>query len=171
MTEQQAAGSEIEKNLDAILDHFLTSGGVFKDAHAISDEEMEAIYSVAYNLYENGKYDDALQVFKFLCFFDHMEKKYWLGLGAVRQMLRQYDDAVNAYSMAAMLDIDDPAPASHAADCLLLAGKKEEAESALNFVLEFAPETEQGKPFRQRAESVLGLMEADTAGGEKKENG
>jgi len=171
MTEQHAVKDETESSIDQILEHFLTSGGVFKDAHGITDEEIEAIYSVAYNLYENGKYDDALQVFKFLCFFDHLEKKYWLGLGAVHQMLKQYDDAVNAYSMAAMLDIDDPAPASHAADCLLLAGKKEEAESALNFVLEFAPENEQGKPFRQRAESVLGLMEADTAQEEKKNNG
>ncbi len=54
-----------EKYIDVMLDHFVTTGGVFKDGQAISDEEMEAIYSVAYNLYESGKYDDAFQVYGF----------------------------------------------------------------------------------------------------------
>ena len=155
----QPKASEYDKHLEEILNHFMTVGGVLKDAHGLTDEEMEAIYGVAYNLYESGKYEDALQVFKFLCFFDHLEKKYWMGLGAVNQMLKKYDDANNAYSMAAMLDIDDPTPAMHAANCLLLAGKKKEAESALNFVKEMAPKEQQH--LRDRAESILDLMKKD----------
>lgn len=153
--------NENVSHLQEVLEHFMKYGGVLKDAHNISDKEMEAIYSVGYNLYESGKYDDGLKVFKFLCFFDHLEKKYWLGLGAVNQMLKKYNDAVNAYSMAAMLDIDDPAPAMHAADCLLLTGNKEKAESALNFVLEMTPDEEKTAAYRKRAEAVLGLMEKD----------
>jgi len=159
---------EAEKKLEQILDHFFSVGGVFKDAHGITDEEMEAIYSIGYNLYQNGKYDDALNVFKFLCFFDHLEKKYWIGLGAVHQMMGNYEKAIEAYSYAAFLDLEDPRPAIHAADCHLILGNKEAAESALNAVIEFCSEDPEKKSYVDRAKTLLGMLKQEQESSDKK---
>ncbi len=149
------------ENLEQIIDHFLSVGGVFKDAHGLSNEEMEAIYSVGYNLYQSGKYKDALNIFKFLCFFDHLEKKYWMGLGAVHQMMGNYERAVESYSYATLLDIEDPRPALHAADCYLILGNKEAAESALNAVIEFSGNDPAKKQFKERAETLLSMVKSE----------
>jgi type III secretion system low calcium response chaperone LcrH/SycD len=154
-----------EANLDAIVEHFLEHGGVFKDAHAITDAEMEAVYSVAYNLYKAGKYDEALKVFKFLCFFDHLEKKYWMGLGAAQQLLGKYEDAVQAYSYAALLDVRDPRPPMHAADCYMLLGDREKAESALHATIEFSGDDPAKSRFKERAETLLDMIKTKYAQG------
>ena len=166
MAADTQASEETRKNVDAILDHFLTSGGVVKDAHGIEDKEMEAVYAVGYNLYKAGKLDDALKVFRFLVFFDHLEKKYWMGLGATQHLQGKYEDAINAYSYAALLDMEDPRAALHAAECHLAMGNKVEAESALNAVLEFAPSSSGTDKYRERAEAFLSLMEKQDAGGD-----
>jgi type III secretion system low calcium response chaperone LcrH/SycD len=147
-----------EANLDAIVDHFLKSGGVFKDAHAVTDAEMEAVYSVAYNLYKAGKYEEALKVFKFLCFFDHLEKKYWMGLGATQQLMGKYEEAVQAYSYATLLDVRDPKPPMHAADCYMLLGDREKAESSLHATIEFCEDDPAKSRYRERAEMLLKMI-------------
>lgn len=166
MTQQTAVDS---KALETVLKHFLETGGVFKDAHGISDTEMETVYAVGYNLYNAGKYQEAEDIFRFLCFFDHMEPKYWMGLGAVWQMMGRYEKAVDAYSYATLLDIDDPRPALHAADCYLMLNNKEAAESALSATLEFSGDDPAKKPYRERAEALLEMIRKEKASNAPKE--
>ena len=57
-----------------------------REQKGITDAEMNAVYAVAHNFYMTGRYEDAETVFKFLVIFDHLNPKYWIGLGAVRQV-------------------------------------------------------------------------------------
>ncbi len=70
-----------EKQIEEIANRFLTQGATFKELKGISDEELEAIYAVGHNLFTTGRYEDAEDAFRLLCFLDHLNKKFWLGLG------------------------------------------------------------------------------------------
>ena len=140
----------------------LKNGATLRDFHGLTDKQMEAFYSVAYNLYQSGKFEDSHQIFKLLCFYDHLELKYWMGLGACRQMTQNYDGAVQAYAQAAMLDIENPQVPLHAADCFLAMGRMEEADSALTAALHFSEGKPQYAAVRNRAEVMQQLLNKDS---------
>ena len=103
--------SEVEMNeeeLGHIVDQLLSGEKTLGDIRGLTTQEIEAIYTVAYNLFENAKYEDALRVFGFLCLYSHLDKRFWLGAAACHQQLKNFQQAVDAYSMSAMLDVEDP---------------------------------------------------------------
>jgi type III secretion system low calcium response chaperone LcrH/SycD len=136
----------------------LTEGGTFRSIKGIDERSMEAIYSLGYTYYNNSKYDDAHDIFRFLCLNDHLVRKYWMALGACRQMMKNFEGAVQAYAYASVLDVEDPRAPLQAADCFLAMEKFEEAESALNGAIHFS----EGKPefadVRSKAQAVLELL-------------
>ncbi|NVK57412.1 MAG: SycD/LcrH family type III secretion system chaperone [Alteromonadaceae bacterium] len=98
---------------------FLDQGGVLADTVDLSKEQLEAIYTLAYNLYSAGSYSQALKVFQLLCNLNHYEARFYLGLGATRQALKQFELAGETYGFAAMLYPEDPRFPFHAAQCHL----------------------------------------------------
>lgn len=84
-----------------------------------SKEAMSALYAIGFQLYENGKYREAIDVFRVLTVLDVSERKYWLGLGASFQMQKDYDCALQSYGYAALLNENDPYAHFHAAECFL----------------------------------------------------
>ncbi|HEV8051387.1 MAG TPA: SycD/LcrH family type III secretion system chaperone [Parachlamydiaceae bacterium] len=101
----------------------------------LSPDSLSALYSMGYQLYRNGKYEDAKCFFRFLTLNNSFERKYWMGLGACYQMLKLYNEAIECYSAAAIQDPTDPYVHLHAADCYFhmhnLAKAKEALESAM----------------------------------------
>ncbi|WP_018693971.1 SycD/LcrH family type III secretion system chaperone [Algicola sagamiensis] len=157
MTEQV---SEAAEDVTKLLEEFLGKGGTFKDLKNFSDGSMEAIYNVAYNLYQVQKYEDSLKIFKFLGFFDHFNKKYFMGLAACHQMQQNYQEAVDAYSYAGMLDVNDPHPPLYAGECHLAMADYEKAESGFYAAVEFAGDNPDYAQTKSRAQSLLELVRA-----------
>lgn len=145
-----------EDALAKLTTAFITQGLTFKDLKGISDADMEGIYAVGYNLYNSGKYEDAEKVFQFLCLFDHFNRKYWMGLGSTRQMLKQYSEALECYSLATLLNVNDPMPPLHAASCYLSMGDSEKAKSALRCAIKYSGSNADAKT---RAEALLEFLE------------
>ena len=52
----QNQASQNDQQLNSQLIDFFNEGGCIRDLHDVSDETMEAIYTVAYNLYQSEKY-------------------------------------------------------------------------------------------------------------------
>ena len=50
--------------VDDLLADYFSRGGTFKELKNLSEESMEAIYSVAFGLYQGGRYDEAKKVFQ-----------------------------------------------------------------------------------------------------------
>ena len=69
-----------------------------RELKGITDAEMEAVYSLGFNFYRTGNIENAEKVFKFLVLFDHFNPKYWIGMGAVLQVKKQYQGAITAYA-------------------------------------------------------------------------
>lgn len=120
-----------DEEMREMMGKFAENGRTFKDFTSLTPESMEAFYMVAYTLYNGKKYEDAEKVFKLLCTLDHFQVKYWKGLAASRENLKDYDGALAAYSYITMMDIHDPYPPFHGAKCLLALGRTKEGESAL----------------------------------------
>ncbi|EGR0934613.1 CesD/SycD/LcrH family type III secretion system chaperone [Vibrio parahaemolyticus] len=108
---------------------FLEEGGTLKMLHDVSADTIEHIYAVGYNFFQSGKIEQAAKVFQLLSMLDHYQARFFIGLGAARQELGEYLQAIDAYSYAALVDINDPRPPFHSAECHLKLEQLTEAES------------------------------------------
>ena len=134
--------------------------GTVRELKGITDAEMEAIYSMGFSFYNTGRYDDAEKVFRFLVLFDHLNPKYWIGLGAVQQVKKLYGDAITSYGYASFLDLDNPKPQYFAAECFLALGDKDNALSSLAALEEFCPkDSEIGREFLSKAAELKAQIE------------
>lgn len=100
----------------------------------ISSKTQEETYAVGYRYYVNAKYREAVNIFRFLMLSDSQNRKYWLGLGAALQMLKEYQKALEAYLIASEMDSTDPYIYLYMADCLIALGKIPEAMEILKTV-------------------------------------
>jgi type III secretion system low calcium response chaperone LcrH/SycD len=149
---------ESQKEMMEFYTKFGANGRTFQDFTALTPESMEVLYSVAYNYYNGGKYDDAENVFQLLAILNHFERKYWKGLAASREMQGKFDDALKAYGYIGMLDIYDPYAPFHAAKCLIAQGRTTEAESGLRAAIFNSEGKPQYDSLKAEAEGLLSVL-------------
>ena len=139
---------------------FANDFATMRELKGISKAEMEAVYSVGYNMYRTGRYDDAEKIFRFLVLFDHLEPKYWLGVGAIQQVRKDYQSAISSYGYASFLDLTNPKPQLHAAECFLAMGDKVNAASALTALYKYCPDasTDIGREYREKADALKAMV-------------
>jgi type III secretion system low calcium response chaperone LcrH/SycD len=94
-------------------------------------EEQERLYAAAYGLYELGDYARAAELFTELVLSDAFQERYWRGLAGACQMHSNYQEALHAWALVALLAERDPTPHFHAAECLLSIDDQEEGLKAL----------------------------------------
>ena len=134
--------------------------GTVRELKGITDSEMEAIYSMGYSFYTTGRYDDAEKVFRFLVLFDHLNPKYWTGLGAVYQVRKRYSEAITAYGYASFLDLKNPKPQYFAAECFAALVDKVNALSAIAALETYCPNsTELGRDYLAKAADLKAKLE------------
>ena len=112
----------------------LMEGAALADVQGYTEDEMEAVYHLAYNAYRQGKYEDARKLFSFLALNDHLESRFWMGLAATCQVSGDYRQAVAGYEMAAVLEATNPWPPFHAGECYLAMNDWERSAKALQAV-------------------------------------
>ena len=140
----------------------LMEGAALADVHGYTEDEMEAVYHLAYNAYRQGKYPDARKLFQFLALNDHVESRFWMGLAATCQMSGDHREAVAAYEMAAVLDATNPWPPFHAGECYLALNDWESCGKALQAVevlCEAVEGEEDHADLRARAAHLSGMVE------------
>lgn len=119
----------------------------------ITPEELEAVYALAYDYYRTGRINEAETLFRFLTVFDHLNEKYWMGMGAVFQVKKEFEKAVQAYAyVAAILNLKNVGASYYAAECYLALGDLTNARSAVDHVKLYADvKTEEGRAFKVKA--------------------
>lgn len=122
---------KMEETFQPLLRHgiplYLTRG--------LNKRDLDALYIVAYNLYAEQKYKQASQIFQTISFYNHFDKRGWLGNGACFQMLHRYEDAILCYSYVSLIDAQDPLPLFHAIECYIALKGYSEAHSALKILI------------------------------------
>ncbi|KNC09792.1 hypothetical protein AC791_14310 [Klebsiella sp. RIT-PI-d] len=115
-TEQILGGFDLGDN-DELLMEFMKSGASRKQIYAIPENLMEGFYTCAHDYYTQGKLDLAEQFFKFLFMYDLHNPDYAFGLGAVYQLKKQYQRALDIYAVAFALSKTDYRAMFEAGQC------------------------------------------------------
>jgi Flp pilus assembly protein TadD len=119
------------------------------------DTDLEAIYAVAYGIYQKGDYLKALSHFSFLTLYRPTSARYLKGLGASQFMARQYTAAAGTYAFLLLVQTPDAETLCMYGHALLLLGEREQA----NKVLARAARLRHGADeFVERAEALLELL-------------
>jgi len=141
---------------ERVAAHF-SEGGTLGDLAGISDEQFEALYAAAYRLYSTDRFEEAAKFFAYLGMTDPYERRYTLGLGACLQMLKKWDEAIAAYTLCIALDVEDPVPAFHMAECLAGQGDLADAQTLMAEVVQRCKAPEH-QALKQKADAMLKLM-------------
>ena len=144
-----------------LLDHF-ANGGTLGWIFDYEDADYEVLYALGHSMYAQARYSDALRVFGYLVTCNHMEKRFMNAFASSLQMLGSHKDAIKYYSLASVMDMSDPLPTFHTAECMLAIGMAEEAREALGYVL-LQSKDEPYAELRQRAQAMLDLLGGSTA--------
>jgi len=165
MTEMVDLKELSEEQFHQIAIDVINGETTLQEVKGFSQEQMEAIYSVAYNFYQVGKYQDATQVFSWLGLFNPFVPKYWMGLGASLQMAKEFERALHAYAVAALTsEPEDPTPHLHAGECYLGTGNLEEALKAFQMAVDFGRDKEKYKKVYDKANALSQILKEKKEG-------
>lgn len=107
--------------------------GEMEEIPQLPQEGIENLYALAYQLYEQQRYQEAGKIFRLLMLVDQEDVRHWIGLAACCQQNKQYHEAMVLYTLAAKLDSENPYIPLHMAECLFATKKREQGLEALHF--------------------------------------
>ena len=140
-----------------IVEAVMTEGYVYRDFTNLTEEDTETLYAHAFELVNQARFEEAERTFASLCFLDHYQVRFWLGLGVCRAQRGNHSQAVKAFAMAASVDVDNPIPPLRAAESLIKLKDFESAELALQGAQHWAGNS---PDYAQVREQVAVLREA-----------
>ena len=145
----------------AVIIRAIRDGAGIGDVCNVTNEQIESLYALAYNLYTSGNFEDAGVVFQALCLYRHKDVRFWMGLGGCRQALGEYKGAIDAYGMAGAAGLlADPQPFLFGAQCCLKMGDRAGAADALRGVLARGDENDPAHAScHEKARALLSMLE------------
>lgn len=168
-----AQGEEAEKlkeKLKQITEDIYENGKAPYEAMGMNKDMVEGLYSFGYRMYNTGKYDEAIQLFRLLIMLDPTNPKFVLGLAACFHMKKDYENAASSYVLCSMIDMTDPIPSYHASDCYINLGKNDLAADALKLCLQRIGNRGEFDAIKDRAQITLDMLEEKQTQSKKKEN-
>ncbi len=142
----------------AALMQVLSGGMTLGAIRGHGKSAQAARYVEAHGLYVQGKYAEALPLFRMLYINDHWDMRFAMGIAGCLQMLQRHEEAARYYGAASVLDLTDPTPVIHMAECLLGASRREEAIEALKFAEGQARGDARYAAHAARVQALLELM-------------
>ena len=116
-----------------------------------SQESLEAMAVLGFNLFEQGKNEDAKTVFRGLIALDSTQFFGYAGLGALALAEEKSEEAVGYLETAAELNPNDPTIQANFGEALLRQARFEEAATHFEKALELDPDEVDGGANRARA--------------------
>lgn len=153
-----------EEEVDAFaarLGEHLRQGGTLGEWVGAEKEDLEALHAAAWLFYDRDDYETALRLYGLLLMANPYDRRFAIGMGMCKQMLKQYEDAIGYYANALVMDFDDPLPSFHTAECLLQKGMRNEALQALELSISRAKAPEH-KALLQKATDLQRLLLASS---------
>lgn len=133
-------GNITEKEAELIMTATMEHGATLREIHGIPDNVMENIYAHAYQYYKEGRLDEAENFFNFLCMYDLKNPDYFIGLGAVNQLKKNYIKACDFYSLAYVMAETDFNPVYYSGQCQLLMGNVVKALQCFDIICQRCPD-------------------------------
>jgi type III secretion system low calcium response chaperone LcrH/SycD len=124
----------------------------------LTNEQMEQFYQVAKRWFEQGNFQNAVDLFTLLTSFNPWVPAFWVGLGLSYEKLKVWDKAAVSHVAALQANPDELTPILQAAYCLHQAGRGADARKLLEKALEETKEHPQQATFRQQADRWLAVL-------------
>lgn len=97
---------------------------------SFNQEDLKIIHALALTLYRKGDLEEAKPIFQRLVSLKPFEADYWQGLAFCAQAEEGYEEAIKAWTAAALLRDESPLPHFHLVECYLALGKEEDGSKA-----------------------------------------
>lgn len=146
---------KFNKGIEDIANKLMKEGMTANEAVGMSPSYLENVYAQAYRLYNTGKYQEATNLFRILIMLNPMEAKYMLGLAASFHMLKEYDNAIQIYTMCSVIDPQTPIPHYHSADCYIQMKDFISAMISLELAVERAKDKPEFAKIKERSQMSL----------------
>lgn len=146
----------------ALLKHMM-SGQTLSEAMGQTAETQEALYAMAFNLYTQAKYEEAMRIFSFLMTANHLDRRFFSGFAACLHMQRRHADALKYYGIASTLDLTDPEPVLQSAQCYLALGNRAMARTSIDYGLLQARAHPHHRSYVPRLEAMLAFLDNEPA--------
>jgi tetratricopeptide (TPR) repeat protein len=119
----------------------------------LTQEQVQGFASLGYNLYEQGKFDDAQKVFEGLTAVDPNSSYGFAGLGAIALAKDppDLDTAIANLSKAAEVDPNNPTVHANLGEAYLRKAQLQEAAAEFHKAMELDPEKKDAGANRARA--------------------
>lgn len=143
-----------------------------RDLHAISGPEMLEMAIIGFQMYEQGKYEEARIIFEGLTSLDPKESYYVTALGAVHLAKENLDIAMNCFNKAISLNEKEIASYVNRGEVYLRLGKVMEAAQDFKKAVDLDPTGKDPLVHRARvlAAAALEAIESAQGGGDKSKN-
>jgi tetratricopeptide (TPR) repeat protein len=124
---------------------------------------MDRAYGVSKNLAQEAKFDDAYAVFTLLTFLNPRVFEYAFGKASCQYELGNFEDALDSYSEALVLETKNPACFFQIANCLYLMEEFASSIESLKICIEYTKDDPEKAELLQSATKVLQLLEKQIA--------
>ena len=148
--------NDIKSLIENIFSH-LENGTILTIFSPQEPRDFSGVYSLACDYYDKGLIEQAEKIFRSLCLYDFNNINYLLGLAAVKQVQKQYQKAINLYSLAISLNEDDASCYFYIGQCYLFSGAKELAVSSFRQCLSMACDENE----REKSLNYISMLEND----------
>jgi tetratricopeptide (TPR) repeat protein len=138
-----------------------------KDLHAISGPEMLEMAVIGFNMYEQGKYEEARIIFEGLTSLDKNEPYYVTALGAVHLARENLETAMNCFNRAIVLNPKEIAAFVNRGEVYLRQGKVMEAARDFKTAVDLDPTGKNQLVHRARVLAAAALEAIESAQGAK----
>lgn len=115
------------------LQDYLLQGGTIGTLRGVTPRQLEAFYALGFNCFQSGRYEDAEKLFTYVLTHNHLDARTHKALGMALQAQRKHEQALKPYGAASLMDMTDPEPVVHMAECFLALGRVSDARQALGY--------------------------------------
>ena len=145
--------------LEYLIHRFYDGLLLLKEFEGLDDDEFETVYALGYNYFTYGKYEAAKDIFTGLTAYAPYTASYWRALGAVKQQLKDYAQAIAAYDMAIANDEEDIVSYIYRGESHILSGNVESGLENFERVLKIEREHQipEFEPWVKRSKLLLSV--------------
>lgn len=121
----------------------------FQSLLGLSNDTLLWIYSIGYQLFEDGKKEDAFAIFQMLTTLNPLVADYWIAEGLTQKALNYDMESLHSFAMASIMKPNNPIPRCQSVEIYLKIGQIDSARlefAALEKIMQSAAYPELG-PF------------------------
>lgn len=161
----QDAQDDLSKHLEAALSvdiqALLDGKTTLAQIQGLTESDLEKIYQVAYQLFQEHQDVESAAHFVFLVLHFPYDARFHFGLASCLKRQEKYTEAAQFFANALLLDCCDAKSCYFIAECLIAQDLLEDAREALQTTIQLSYAKESYFPIRVQAEKLLTILDRE----------